>query len=91
MKNAITTPESKRFLALNRKFPLRPIRTDDELERANAIIASLVSRDNLDAAEDDYLDVLGDLVWKYETEAHPLPSVSAEDMLHHIIESRELA
>ena len=82
--------ESRRFLALNRRFPLRPIRSDVDLARANAIIDELVVRDDLDQAEDDYLDVLGDLAWKYEDEAHPLPSVSGEAMLRHIIESRNL-
>ena len=85
-----TVLESRRFLALNRRFPLRPIRSDDDLARANAIIDELVVRDDLDQAEDDYLDVLGDLAWKYEEEAHPLPSVSGEAMLRHIIESRDL-
>ena len=82
--------ESRRFLALNRRFPLRPIRSDVDLARANAIIDELAARDDLDQAEDDYLDVLGDLAWKYEDEAHPLPSVSGEAMLRHIIESRDL-
>jgi HTH-type transcriptional regulator/antitoxin HigA len=82
--------ESRRFLALNRWFPLRPIRSDEELARANEVIARLSARDDLDPAEDDYLDVLGDLVWRYEDEAHPLPSVRAEEMLRHIIEARDL-
>ena len=82
--------ESKRFLALNRRFPLRPIHSDDALARANAIVRELILRDDLDPAEEDYLDVLGDLVWKYEYTAHPLPPVSGEAMLRHIIESRDL-
>lgn len=82
------TVESRRFLALNRRFPLRPIRSDEDLARANAMIGELATREDLDPAEDDYLDVLGDLVWKYETEAHPLPSVSGEDMLRHILDGR---
>lgn len=85
------TAESRRFLALNRRFPLRPIRSDEDLARANTIVAELVARDDLDAAEDDYLDVLGDLVRKYENEAHPMPAVSGEDVLRHILESRELS
>ena len=84
------TAESRRFFSLNRRFPLRPIRSDEELARANAIVGELAMRDDLDQAEDDYLDVLGDLVWKYENEAHPLPSVTGEAMLRHIIESRDL-
>lgn len=89
-KNEADAPtiDRRRFLALNRRFPLRPIRSDEGLAGASAIIAELVARDDLDPAEDDYLDVLGDLVWKYENAAHPLPSVSGEEMLRHIIEAR---
>ena len=58
--------------------------------RANAIVGELILRDDLDPAEDDYLDALGDLVWKYENQAHPLPSVSGAAMLRHILESRDL-
>ena len=32
--------------------------------------------------------MLGDLVWKYEDAAHPLPAVSGEEMLRHVLESR---
>ena len=67
-----------------------PIRSDEQLARANAVIAKLLAQGDLDAAEDDALDVLGDLVWNYENAAHPLPTVSGEEMLRHVIESRGL-
>jgi HTH-type transcriptional regulator/antitoxin HigA len=82
--------EFKRFLVLNMHFPLRPIRTDKELATANEIISKLLAREELDSVEDDYLDVLGDLVLKYEEENHPLPNVAGEDVLRHIIEARGL-
>ena len=82
--------DSRRFLALNRRFPLRPIRSDEDLARANAIIAELLRLEELDPAEDDYLDVLGDLVANYEERHHPIADVPGEAMLRHIIESRGL-
>lgn len=84
----VRDPERRQFITLNRRFPLRPIRNDGDLAAANTIVAELIARDDLSPAEDDYLDVLGDLVWKYEGEAHPLPEVSGEDMLRHLIEAR---
>ena len=80
----------RRFLDLNAEFPLRPIRTDEELDGAHAVVASLIRRDDLTPAEEDYLDVLGDLARAYEDEAHPLPPVSGVDMLRHILEARDL-
>ena len=76
------------YLELVRRFPLRPIRNDDELDRAIEVINSLIDRDELDEGEDDYLYVLGDLVSKYEKEYHPLPRVSDAEMLRHLIDSR---
>src|SRR3954466_9858712 len=79
-----------RYWELIRRFPLRPIRSDAELDRAVAVIHSLIDQDQLDADEDDYLDVLGDLVQRYEKAHHPLPPVSVADMLRHRLESREV-
>jgi len=53
------------------------------------MIDSLIDKGALNEDEDDYLDVLGDLVRKYETENHPMPAVSDADMLRHLIEARE--
>ena len=77
------------YLELVRRLPLRPIRTDDELDRAIGVVNSLIDRDELDEGEQDYLYVLGDLVSKYEKEYHPLPRVSDAEMLRHLIESRD--
>jgi HTH-type transcriptional regulator/antitoxin HigA len=77
-----------RYLELVRQFPLRPIRSDEELARAIAVIDSLVDRDELGQDEEDYLDVLGDITEKYEAEHHPMPPVSDADMLRYLIEAR---
>jgi HTH-type transcriptional regulator/antitoxin HigA len=76
------------YLELVRRLPLRPIRSEDELDRAIAMVNSLIDRDELALEEEDYLDVLGDLVEKYETEHHPMPPVSDAEMLRHLIEAR---
>jgi HTH-type transcriptional regulator/antitoxin HigA len=77
------------YFALVKSFPLRPLRSEAELDAAIAVIDGLIDRDRLDPGEEDYLDVLGDLVKKYETEHHPMEPLSDADMLRHLIESRE--
>jgi HTH-type transcriptional regulator / antitoxin HigA len=77
------------YLELVRSFPLRPIRSERDLQRAITVINSLIDRKALSSDEEDYLDVLGDLVEKYETEHHPMPPVSDADMLRHLIEARD--
>jgi HTH-type transcriptional regulator/antitoxin HigA len=83
-----TKGSSDRYLELIRKFPLRPICSEVELDRAIAVIDSLVDRGDLDRDESDYLDVLGDLVEKYEGQAHPMAPASDAEILRHLIEAR---
>jgi HTH-type transcriptional regulator/antitoxin HigA len=81
-----TVPPS--YLALIRRFPLRPLTSEADLDRATAVMNSLVDRDDLDPAEEDYLDVLGDLVERYEDKHHPIGGVSEEEMLCYLIEQK---
>ncbi len=87
VKNAQTIPEQNRYLDLVRSFPLRPLRSDEELAQAIGVIDSLIGRGNLDDGEQDYLDILTDIVEKYEVEEHPMPPVSDAAMLRHLIEA----
>ena len=74
-----------RYLELVRTFPLRPIRADADLDRAIEIIDSLIDRDDLDEGEADYLDVLGDLVHRYEDKHLPIQEFSDADMLRFLL------
>lgn len=76
------------YLALIQRFPLRPIRSEDALDRAIAIVDELTDREDLDEWEKDYLDVLSDLIERYETEWHPLEAVSDAAMLAHLLEAK---
>jgi HTH-type transcriptional regulator/antitoxin HigA len=75
-----------RYLELVRRFPLRPLRTDADLDAAVAVIDSLLDRPKLSPPEQDYLDVLGDLVEAYETETVPMRPVGDADLLRFLIE-----
>lgn len=89
-KAARTGRGKDRYFALVRQFPLRPIRSEAELDRAIEMINSLIDRDSLDSDEDDYLDVLSDLVHRYESEEYPMPPVPDKDMLTHLIEAKQV-
>ena len=78
------------YLELIQRFPLRPIRTEKELDRAIAMVDELIDRDNLQKGEKDYLDVLSDLMERYETEQHPIEPVSDAVILAHLIEAKEI-
>jgi HTH-type transcriptional regulator / antitoxin HigA len=80
--------EQEAYLKLVLKFPLRPLRTDKELDRAITMIDSLIIRGDLDSGEQDYLDILTDIVEKYETDTVPMTPVSDAVMLRHLIDAR---
>ena len=70
------------------RFPLRPIQSGTDLDRAIAVVDSLLDRDNLDAGEQDYLDVLSDLVERYEDQTDPPRDVSDAEMLRFLMEQQ---
>lgn len=79
-----------RYLELVRRFPLRPLRSDDDLDEAVAVIDSLIDLPKLSAAEQDYLDVLSDLVEAYEDETIEIPAVGDSDLLRFLIEQKNV-
>ncbi|HEX4614176.1 MAG TPA: helix-turn-helix domain-containing protein [Urbifossiella sp.] len=77
-----------RYLELVRRFPLRPLRTDADLDAAVAVLDDLTDRDDLTPPEQDYLDVLTDLVEAYEAVAVPVTPVGDAELLRFLIESK---
>jgi HTH-type transcriptional regulator/antitoxin HigA len=51
------------------------------------MIDRLLARGALARDEEDYLDVLSDLVEKYEDDRYPIQPVSGLDALRHLVES----
>jgi HTH-type transcriptional regulator/antitoxin HigA len=78
--------ERDRYLELVNLFPLRPIRTDAELDAAIRVVDMLVDLDHRTKAEEDYLDFLSDLVEAYEDVHIPIWPVSDADMLQSCLE-----
>jgi HTH-type transcriptional regulator / antitoxin HigA len=58
------------------------------LNEAVKMVDSLLDREKLSLEEEDYLEVLGDLIEQYETEAHPIAPVSDMELLRHLIEAK---
>ena len=77
-----------RYLELVCQVPLRPIRSEAELDSAIAMIDALLDLDERSGDEEDYLDVLSDLVEKYEDENDPMPTVASTEMLRFLIDNR---
>ncbi len=88
---SLTESGSSRYLALVTEFPLRPIRTEEELDRAIVMIDRLTDLSPLSIEESDYRAVLGDLVAAYELESDPEVATSPVEMLRFLIESKGVA
>ncbi len=76
------------YLRLIRRLPLRPLQTAADLDRAVTLIDELLDRKDLDSGEQDYLDVLGDLIERYEEMSCPMPAVSDGEMLAFLMEQK---
>ena len=72
------------------EFPLTSIKSQDQLDAAQAMIDRLVMKGTLDDGEDLYLDALSDLVASYEDVHYAIPPASDADMLRHLMDARDV-
>lgn len=87
-----THPVADSYLTLIQSFALKPIKNDEEHERAVAIIGQLIGR-KCDGGTGDYLDTLILLVNKYEDENHTPNGVdlSPQEALRAIMSANGLS
>ncbi|MDZ4851496.1 MAG: hypothetical protein SGI77_19575 [Pirellulaceae bacterium] len=78
------------YFELVKKFPLRSIKGDSELGRAQLILDELFEYEPLNEGEEAYLDALSDLIEHYEEHNVHLPVASDADVLRHLMESHDL-
>ena len=84
--------EPDHYMMLVQRFPLKPIRDDEQHEQAVEIIGDLMGR-KLDAGSSDYLDTLILLANKYEDEHHTPRGVdlSPQEALRAIMNANGLS
>ncbi|MCA9802463.1 MAG: helix-turn-helix domain-containing protein [Cyanobacteria bacterium HKST-UBA02] len=83
---------TKEYMALIKRFPLRPIRDEETLDIASEIFTELVLKvESRTPDESDYLSVLGKLIREYE-EAHKViaPSMTPQRALESLMEDNDL-
>ncbi|MDZ4832271.1 MAG: helix-turn-helix domain-containing protein [Candidatus Melainabacteria bacterium] len=69
-----TVQASKKYLALIKRFPLRPIRDEEMLDLASDLFSELVLKAESRAPdESDYLSILGKLIREYEDSHKAVP------------------
>lgn len=94
MSTATSAKPDRRYLNLVRQFPLRPIRSKRELDRAMKIAGHLATYDEgtLPPGEQDYLDALTVFIEDFQRR-HPvdMPAVSPLAMLRHLMEQHNMS
>ena len=76
------------YLKLVQELPLVSIKSEKQLDAAQAMIDRLTGKKKLDGGEQAYLDALSDLVVVYEDQNHQIPVASDADLLRHLMEAK---
>ncbi len=79
MIHGLTKPEP--YLTLLQSFPPRPITSEAELAGTQRVVDALLDRPTLTSDEQDYLNVLGALIYEFEQTLEPLPDIYGVELL----------
>jgi HTH-type transcriptional regulator / antitoxin HigA len=80
---------SASYLRLAAAFPIRPFRTEEELDQAIRVLDELLRRKKpLDEQEQGYFESLSHEIERYEAANVPFPRVTGPDMLRHLIDAK---
>lgn len=80
----------KTYIDLLQTFPPRPIKSESELLATQKVIDALIDHAPLTPDEEDYLNVLGALVYEYEETQEPIPDIYGVELLKVLMSERGL-
>ncbi|TAE59785.1 MAG: transcriptional regulator [Nostocales cyanobacterium] len=69
------------YIELLKSFPPRPITSEEEFLATQKVINFLIDKGELTPDEEDYLDVLGTLVYEYEEKHNTIPDIYGVELL----------
>ncbi|WP_235115652.1 helix-turn-helix domain-containing protein [Desmonostoc muscorum] len=78
------------YIELLKSFPPRPITSEEEFLATQKVIDSLIDKGQLTLDEQDYLNVLGTLVYEYEQKYHSIPDIHGVELLQALIAEFDL-
>jgi HTH-type transcriptional regulator/antitoxin HigA len=78
-------------MELIEQYPLRPIRSERALKLATGIANQLAVQTKLTQDEADYLDVLSDLIERYEDQFHTIQPAPARQVLSFLLDENGLS
>ena len=81
---------TNQYVELLQKFPPRPVTSETEFEATQTMINQLLDKSELTPDEEDYLDVLGTLIYNYEQQQEIIPDIYGIELLKFLLEERDL-
>ncbi|MEH1851581.1 MAG: transcriptional regulator [Nostoc sp.] len=66
-------------------FPPRLIKHEEDLEKTQAVVDSLLDKGELTESEEDYLNLLGILIYEYESKQDLVPDIYGVELLKVLI------
>lgn len=78
------------YTDLLQSFPPRPIKSEEQLFATQQVINALLDRPELSSDEQDYLNLLGTLVYEYEEVHYPIPDIHGVELLKVLMAERQL-
>ncbi|NEP02132.1 MAG: transcriptional regulator [Symploca sp. SIO2E9] len=78
------------YIQLLTSFPPRTIKSEKDFDKTQAVIDTLLDKEELTEEEEDYLDLLGMLIHEYESEQELVPDIYGVELLKVLINEMNL-
>jgi HTH-type transcriptional regulator/antitoxin HigA len=80
------TRKTSTYVELLKAFPPRPIKSEEDLLATQKVIDSLIDQGELTPDQQDYLNVLGTLVYEYQQLYHePIPELRGVELIKALL------
>jgi HTH-type transcriptional regulator / antitoxin HigA len=84
------TTESNSYIELLKNFPPRPINSEADLLAVQKVIDNLIDSGEITPEQQDYINILGMLVYEYEEKHISISDLSGVDLLKALINEFDL-
>jgi HTH-type transcriptional regulator/antitoxin HigA len=81
---------NSRYMGLLADFPPFPIKNEEDLEKTQAVVDRLIDQGELSDDEEEYLDLLGILIYEYESKQDLIPDIYGVELLEVLIAEMNL-
>ena len=89
-KTTLGLPSNLNYLELLQIFPPRPIANEEDFNKTQKIIDTLIDKGELTPDEQDYLSVLGSLIRDYEDINLTLPRLNSVELIQALLDDAGL-